>query len=312
MKKRLMITGADALIGSALKNEANNLNFELFPITRKEADLVSQKETEYLFKFVKPNYVINCAAQVGGVGGNLNSQGEYYYNNIMINTNVIHNSYTNKVEKMFIFGSTCAFPSKYETFSETNLHEGEPFGIHFGYAFAKRMTDIQIRAYKSQYGNLNYCSIFPGNVFGAYDNFNLKNSHVVPSLIHKTFLAKNENTSLKIWGNGTSKREFIYSKDLAKIIMNMLTSDIQLPEKILISSDEELTIKDLANKIANVFKFEGNIEWEIDKPNGQYRKRSDTTLLKSIIAKDFKFTDIDIALDETSKWFIDNYNIVRK
>jgi len=169
------------------------------------------------------------------------------------------------------------------------------------------MVDIQIEAYKKQYGR-NYCSAIPANIYGENDNFNLEDGHVVPSLIYKCFLAKENNTSFKVWGDGTPRREFIYSRDIARASIDLLSKEV-LPPRVIISSNEELEIRHLVEKICNIFDYH-NVEWMTDKPNGQLRRPSDKTVFNQTF-ENFEFTPIDQALSQTIKWFKENYPKVR-
>ena len=299
---KLLVTGGTGLVGSAISADIK--------ISSKDVNLKDLHETNAAFKVLNPTHVIHCAGKVGGLGGNLNAKGEYYYDNIMINTNVIEACRICGVEKLICFLSTCVFPDKTTyPLTENMIHLGEPHNSNFGYAYAKRMADIQIRAYKEQYG-LNYISVIPTNIYGPNDNFNIKNRHVLPSLIHKCYLAKKNNTDFEVWGSGTPLREFIYSKDVAKIC-KLLLERYNGEEPIILSSSIEYSIKQIVEIIVKLMDFKGNIKWLSNKPDGQYRKPADNSKLLSIIP-DFKFTPIEVGLKETINWFITNYEQIRK
>ena len=299
---KLLVTGWTGLVGSAISADIK--------ISSKDVNLKDLHETNAAFKVLNPTHVIHCAGKVGGLGGNLNAKGEYYYDNIMINTNVIEACRICGVEKLICFLSTCVFPDKTTyPLTENMIHLGEPHNSNFGYAYAKRMADIQIRAYKEQYG-LNYISVIPTNIYGPNDNFNIKNGHVLPSLIHKCYLAKKNNTDFEVWGSGTPLREFIYSKDVAKIC-KLLLERYNGEEPIILSSSIEYSIKQIVEIIVKLMDFKGNIKWLSNKPDGQYRKPADNSKLLSIIP-DFKFTPIEVGLKETINWFITNYEQIRK
>ena len=299
---KLLVTGGTGLVGSAISADIK--------ISSKDVNLKDLHETNAAFKVLNPTHVIHCAGKVGGLGGNLNAKGEYYYDNIMINTNVIEACRICGVEKLICFLSTCVFPDKTTyPLTENMIHLGEPHNSNFGYAYAKRMADIQIRAYKEQYG-LNYISVIPTNIYGPNDNFNIENGHVLPSLIHKCYLAKKNNTDFEVWGSGTPLREFIYSKDVAKIC-KLLLERYNGEEPIILSSSIEYSIKQIVEIIVKLMDFKGNIKWLSNKPDGQYRKPADNSKLLSIIP-DFKFTPIEVGLKETINWFITNYEQIRK
>jgi GDP-L-fucose synthase len=171
------------------------------------------------------------------------------------------------------------------------------------------MAQVQIDAYNKQYGT-KYFSVIPCNVYGPNDNYNLENGHVIPSLIHKTYLAKKNNTDLVIWGSGNPLREFIYSKDITKICM-ILIEKYNESEPIILSTSQEITIRDVVEMIVEIIGFEGNVIYDTSKPDGQYRKPSDNSKLLSIIG-DFEFTPLRTGLEETIEFFVKNYNILRK
>lgn len=299
---KLLITGGTGLVGSAIDAD--------FKISSKDVDLKDSHETNAAFKVLKPTHVIHCAGRVGGLGGNLNAKGEYYYDNIMINTNVIEACRTSGVKKLICFLSTCVFPDEAEyPLTEEKIHLGEPHSSNFGYAYAKRMADVQIRTYREQYG-LNYMSVIPTNIYGPNDNFNIENGHVLPSLIHKCYLARKNNTDLEVWGSGKPLREFLYSKDVAKICQ-LLLEKYDGNEPIILTSSKEYSIKQIVNLITELMGFKGNVKFLSNKPDGQYRKPADNSKLLSIIP-DFEFTSLEEGLKETIDWFITNYKNIRK
>jgi len=297
----LLVTGGSGLVGSRLNGDIK---------TNSTVDLRDSSLCDELFKKERPDSVIHCAAKVGGLGGNMNMKGEFFYDNIMINTNVIESCRKYNVKKLVCFLSTCVFPDNVEyPLTEKKIHLGEPHNSNYPYAYAKRMADIQIRAYREQY-NLNYVSVIPTNIYGPNDNFNLDTGHVIPSLIHKCYLAKKNNTPFKIWGSGKPLREFIYSKDVAKLTQWIL-ENYEEEEPIILSTSQEVSIKDVVNLIVKHMSFDGDVIWESDKPDGQYRKPSDNNKLLSYLP-DFKFTSLDEGLRETILWFNKNYKTCRK
>lgn len=309
---RLMVTGQSGLVGSQIKGD-------LIGLSSKVCDLRDKKSTEHIFDFytnpeIQKDYVvdkvIHCAAKVGGLGSNMNFKGEFFYDNIMINTNVIESSRKFGIKNLVCFLSTCIFPDNIEyPLSEKKIHLGPPHDSNFPYAYAKRMADIQIRAYREQYG-LNYVSVIPTNIFGPNDNFNLENGHVIPTLIHKFYLAKKNNKNVEIWGTGKPLREFIYSKDVADLTLWAM-DNYDESEPIIFSNSEEISIKDLVILIADLMKFDNNIVWDNSKPDGQLRKPTDNQKLKNYLP-DYSFTSLEDGLKETIDWFITNYNSIRK
>ena len=298
---KILITGSNGLVGSSINGDVK---------IGREYDLRNYNETERMFQEHKPTHVIHCAGKVGGLGGNMKRKGEFFYDNIMINTNVIESARKNGVEKLVCFLSTCIFPANVEyPLTEEKIHLGKPHFTNDAYAYAKRMADVQIRAYKEQYG-LNYTSVIPTNIYGINDNFNLEDGHVIPMLIHKCYLAKLNNTDLVIWGSGEPLREFIYNKDVAKLTEWVL-KEYNESEPIILSNSIEISIKDIVIMIAKEMEFSGNIIFDTTKPDGQFRKPSDNSKLKKYLP-DFEFTSIEVVLKETIKWFIENYETIRK
>ena len=304
MKNNLstLVTGGSGLVGSSLSEDMHKVNSDF--------DLRDKSVTDKLISNLSPTNVIHCAAKVGGLGGNMNMKGEFFYDNIMINTNVIESCRKYGVKKLICFLSTCVFPDNVEyPLTEKKIHLGEPHNSNYPYAYAKRMAEVQIRAYREQYG-LNYVTVIPTNIYGPNDNFNLDNGHVVPSLIHKCFIAKKNNTPFRIWGSGKPLREFIYSKDVAKLTEWVL-ENYNEEEPLILSTSDEVSIKDVVNLIVKHMSFDGEVIWESDKPDGQFRKPSDNSKLLSHLPE-FKFTSLDDGLKETIEWFIKNYENCRK
>ena len=199
MVNNILITGGHGLVGSEFIGE------QYFKPTSKDYDLRKREDTNRLM-IKQFDSVIHCAGKVGGVGGNMNHKGEFFYDNIMMNTNVIEGARLSKVKNLVAFLSTCVFPDQVEyPLTEKKIHLGPPHFSNDAYAYAKRMTDIQIRSYKEQYG-LNYKSVIPCNIYGPNDNYDIVNGHVLPSLIHKCYLARENKTPLTIWGSGKPLR----------------------------------------------------------------------------------------------------------
>jgi len=298
---KTVITGGYGMVGSAMESQIK--------LSRDICDLTNAKQTEALFKTIKPEGVIHCAGKVGGIGGNSNFKGEYFYDNLMINTNVIEASRKAGVKRLVAFLSTCVFPDNVSyPLTVDQVHQGEPHSSNYPYAYAKRMADVQIRAYREQYG-LNYTSIIPSNIYGPNDNFNLDHGHVMPMLIHKLYLAKKNKTDFTVWGSGKPLREFVYSKDIAKI-SEWALQNYEGTDPLIISGDEEVSIKDLVELLVDEFKFKGKVVFDETKPDGQFRKPSDNTTIKELLP-DFKYTSFEDGIKETVNWFNENYENAR-
>ena len=304
MENKILVTGGYGLVGS----EFNKDNF--IPLSSSEADLRIKSEVDKVLETITFDGIIHCAAKVGGVGGNMNYKGEFFYDNIMMNTNVIESARQHDIKNLVCFLSTCVFPDSVEyPLTEKKIHLGPPHFSNDAYAYAKRMADVQIRAYKEQYG-LNYKSVIPTNIYGPNDNYDIVNGHVIPSLIHKCFLARENKTDFTIWGTGTPLREFIFSRDVAKLTEWVL-DNYEENEPIILSTSEEISIKEVVGIITELMNFKGDIIFDSSKPDGQFRKPSDNTKIKNYLP-DFKFTPLYDGLKETIEYFENNYNIIRK
>ena len=303
MENKILVTGGHGLVGSEFISE------QYFKPTSKDYDLRKREDTNRLM-IKQFDSVIHCAAKVGGVGGNINYKGEFFYDNIMMNTNVIEGARLSKVKNLVAFLSTCVFPDQVEyPLTEKKIHLGPPHFSNDAYAYAKRMTDIQIRSYKEQYG-LNYKSVIPCNIYGPNDNYDIVNGHVLPSLIHKCYLARENKTPLTIWGSGKPLREFIFSKDVAKLTEWVLYNYNE-NEPIILSTSEEISIMDIVDIIVELMNFKGHVIFDSSKPDGQFRKPSDNSKIKNYLP-DFKFTPLYDGLKETIEYFEKNYTIIRK
>jgi GDP-L-fucose synthase len=304
MINKILVTGGNGLVGSQFIGD------DYIKFGSKDYNLIDPVFTNLMLRIIKPKSVIHCAAKVGGVGGNMNYKGEFFYQNIMMNTNVIEECRKNNVEDLVVFLSTCVFPNDVEyPLTEKKIHLGPPHFSNDAYAYAKRMADIQIRSYREQYG-LNYKSVIPTNIYGINDNFDIENGHVVPSLIHRCYIARETSTPLTIWGSGKPLREFIYNKDVVKLTEWVL-ENYNEDEPVILSTSEEISIKEVVDIIVELMNFKGKVKWDTDKPDGQFRKPSDNSKIKNYLPN-FKFTPFYNGLKETINWFESNYENIRK
>lgn len=303
MENKILITGGNGLVGSEFIGD------QYFKPSSKDYDLIDRDQT-YRLMLKGFDSIIHCAAKVGGLGSNMNFKGDFFYQNITMNTNIIEGARLSKVKNLVAFLSTCVFPDNVEyPLTENKIHLGPPHFSNDAYAYAKRMVDVQIKAYKEQYG-LNYKSVIPSNIYGPNDNYDLVNGHVIPSLIHKCYLARENKTDFMIWGSGKPLREFIYSKDVAKLTEWVLYN-YQENEPIILSTSEEISIRDVVGMIVEIMNFKGNVVFDSSKPDGQFRKPSDNSKIKNYLPK-FQFTPIYEGLKETIEYFEKNYNVIRK
>ncbi len=304
--KKTLVTGAGGLVGYAIRqlNPENTVY-----ITRKNADLTDFALTKKIFEEIKPNRVIHLAAEVAGIGGNIIHSGEFFRNNIMINVNVLEAARLAGVDKLISFMSTCVFPDPCTyPLNEKDIHFGPPHSSNAGYAYAKRMLEVQSNAYRKEWG-CNFIVAIPTNIYGENDFWNLKDGHVIPSLIHKCYLAKKNNEDLQVWGSGKPLREFIYSQDIAKLILWAM-KEYNEDTPIIFSNGKEKSIKKLVELVVKQMNFRGKVIFDTTKPEGQYRKPSDTRKLKKYLPN-FKFTPLKEGIKNTVEWFIEHYPNIR-
>jgi GDP-L-fucose synthase len=303
---RTLVTGGNGLLGYAIRHLGlPNAHF----LARDQVDLTEFNLTKQAFKIISPDRVIHLAAQVGGLGGNLIHSGEYFRNNILINTNVLESARMTGVTKLISFMSTCVFPDQCEyPLNERDLHKGPPHPSNFGYAYAKRMLEVQSSAYRREW-NCNYIVAIPTNIYGPNDNFSLTEGHVVPALIHRIFLAMQQGIDLTVWGSGKPLREFVYSDDIARLSLWAL-DNYSDASPIIFSSGIEVSISELVEVVARSVGFKGSIIYDSSKPDGQFRKPSDTEKLRAL-HPDFQWTSLEDGIQKTVEWFLKNHPKVR-
>lgn len=300
MAKRL-VTGGTGMVGTAIQADLK--------IGRKDCDLTDWQAVHAFFEQHQPEEVIHCAAKVGGIWGNMQYKGDFFRDNILMNTHVIEAARLHGVKRLVAFLSTCVFPDDVTyPLSEEQIHLGPPHTSNDAYAYAKRMTDVQIRAYRQQYG-LQYVSVIPTNIYGPNDLFDLENGHVVPALIHRCYLAREQGKDLEIWGSGTPLREFIYAEDVAQL-SEWALEHYHEDEPIIFSTSTETSIKELVEMVVELLHFKGKLIWRTDKPDGQFRKPSDNSKLKKYLP-DFQYTPLYEGLKKTVAWFEEHYPLIR-
>ena len=316
-KNTILVTGGNGMVGNAIKKIAHlYIEYNFIFVSSKEFDLSCMKDTIKMFETYTPDYVIHLAANVGGLFKNLSDNVGMLEKNLQINFNVVKCSHDFKIKKFIGCLSTCIFPNNVTyPITENMLHDGSPHDSNYGYAYAKRMLEIQCRTYREQYGDKMIC-IIPTNIYGEHDNFNLKDAHVIPALIHKCYIASLTSTKFVINGNGDPLRQFIYSEDLAKLILIILEKYNENDNIILSSSEsDEVSIKKIANIISESMKCD-NLVFDNDiNKNGQYKKTVSNEKLLNFLKNnniEFEFSDLDKSLKNTINWFITNYDKIRK
>jgi GDP-L-fucose synthase len=300
---KTLLTGANGLVGSSLPTQLNLSS-------KNDLDLRDRNRVFDYFSEHKPDAVIHTAAKVGGLGANMNFMSDFYSDNILINTNVLDAAQRNGVEQVVSFLSTCIFPDDMQyPLTEDMLHEGPPHASNFGYAYAKRMLEVQSKAISVQHG-LGYSCVIPTNIYGPNDNFSLESGHVIPSLIHKCYLAEKYGTDFVVWGSGKPLREFIFSYDVGELV-EMLMDRYRTSYTVILSPSEEVSIGHVAHIIAEAMGFKGKIVYDTTKSDGQFRKPTCNKKLQSLIP-DYEFTPLEEGIQFTVDWFKENYQTCRK
>tara|TARA_B100000768_G_scaffold182065_1_gene209274 strand:- start:38682 stop:39623 length:942 start_codon:yes stop_codon:yes gene_type:complete len=270
---KIYISGHNGMVGSAIHRGLLKKGYtNIVTRSSKELDLRNQNEVNNFFKSEKPDFVFLAAAKVGGILANSTYRAEFLYDNLMIQTNVIHASYTNKVSKLLFLGSSCIYPKMAkQPLTEEALLTGELEPTNEPYAIAKIAGIKMCEAYRDQYG-VNFISAMPTNLYGPNDNYDLKTSHVLPALLRKFHEAKvSGDSEVKCWGTGSPMREFLHVDDLAAGCLHlMLTYDQR--EFVNIGTGTDVTIKTLAETIASIVGFNGELVWDSTKPDGTPRK----------------------------------------
>lgn len=280
---KIYLAGHRGMVGSAIERNLLSKGFtNIITRTSKELDLRNQAHVNLFFEEQRPNYVIFAAAIVGGIQANNNFRANFIYDNIMMQSNVIHACYLYKVEKMLFLGSSCIYPRLApQPLKEEYLLSGYLEQTNEPYAIAKISGIKMCEAYRDQYG-CNFISAMPTNLYGPNDNYDLETSHVLPALIHKIHLAKESNAnSFTVWGSGKPFREFLYVDDLAEACF-FLMQEYNEKGFVNIGSGEDLSIADLANTVARVLNYKGDIIFDATKPDGTPRKLLDVSKINKL------------------------------
>lgn len=275
--KRVTVTGGAGFLGSFITAKLREWGAkDIFVPTIEEYDLVRPGDIQRMYDDGKPDLVIHLAALAGGIGANRARPAEFFYINLMMGVQLMHEAWQRGVEKFVALGTICAYPKFTPLpFREENLWDGYPEETNAPYGLAKKMMLVQAQAYREQYG-FNAIYLMPVNLYGPRDNFNLETSHVIPALIRKCLEAKQRgDRQVTLWGDGSPTREFLYAEDAAEGIL-MGAEQYNGSEPVNLGSGQEISIKDLAELIARLTGFEGELVWDITQPNGQPRRALDT------------------------------------
>lgn len=302
IESKIFVAGHRGLVGSAIVRVLNERGYSnILTRTRNELNLLNQKDVFDFFDSEKPEYVFDAAAKVGGIYANDTYSGDFIYENIQIQTNLIHSAWKFGVKKFLFLGSVCIYPKFAEVpVREDSLLTGCLEPTNDAYAIAKISGIKMLQAYHKQYG-MKSVSLMPSNLYGPGDNFHPDNSHVIPAMMTK-FQNSNGNI-VHFWGDGTPKREFLYSEDLADACLFAMDR-FENAELINVGSGENVSIRELSNIIASVVKYDGEIKWNTSRPNGTPNRPLDCSKMTKFGWKP-KHT-LSQGLQKTYDWFINN------
>ena len=278
----VVIAGSTGLVGSALTEVFTAAGYEVIGLNRSVVDLLDSEATKRIIQKIKPSLVIDAAAKVGGIGANNTLPVEFLSDNLRIQSNLMEAAHAASVEKFVFLGSSCIYPRDCpQPIKEEYLMTGPLESTNSSYAIAKIAGIELINSYRKEYG-AKWISLMPTNLYGPRDNFDLQASHVLPALIRR-FVEAVENGSAKVvlWGSGSPKREFLHVNDLAQAVLKA-SENYDSPMHLNIGTGDDLTIKDLAGKVARAAGFTGEIEWDKSKPDGTPQKVLDVSKIKAL------------------------------
>ncbi|TKB89827.1 MAG: GDP-L-fucose synthase [Nitrospira sp.] len=311
-EQRVVVTGGAGFLGSFVVDQLRAKGCHQIVVPRsQDYDLVQMEAVQQLYRDAKPDLVIHLAARVGGIGANQANPGRFFYDNLMMGTQLIEVGRQRGLKKFVATGTICAYPKFAPIpFKEDDIWNGYPEETNAPYGLAKKMMLVQSQAYRAQYG-LNSIVLFPVNLYGPRDNFDLETSHVIPALIRKCVAAKDAGqTSMTLWGDGSPSREFLYVEDAAEgILLAAEHYDGNLP--VNLGTGEEISIRDLAGLIATDVGFTGTIQWDTSKPNGQPRRCLDVSRAKQLFGFQAHHS-LREGLNKTVRWFQGNCHAIRE
>lgn len=270
--KKIFLAGHNGMVGRAVKNSLKNENCEIITASRTELDLTDQAAVNAFLKDKKPDAIIMAAAKVGGIGANMNAPAAFIYDNLVMATNIIHGAHLADIQRILYLGSSCIYPpDAAQPYTPAQLMDGPPEPTNAPYALAKLAGIALCKTYSQQYGR-DYIAAIPCNLYGPNDHYDEEESHVIPALIMKIHAAKQkEKTQVVLWGDGTPLREFLYVDDLASALKTLLING-RADAPVNIGSGQEITIFDLARRIAHIIGYDGQIIFDPSRPNGAKRK----------------------------------------
>jgi GDP-L-fucose synthase len=319
----VLVTGGSGLVGKSIQSLVKNSELDKLDdyvfLSSLDCDLRNSSAVENIFEKYKPDVVIHLASLVAGLYGNMDNNYQFLIDNIKINTNILECCNIFNVKRLLNVLSTCVFPEQNEfnnliyPLTSNQILNGRPHPSNSGYAHSKRILHIGSKLLTNT-SDIEIVNLIPTNLYGKHDNYNLYKSHVIPGLIHKIYLAKQNNTNLIIKGTGSAKRQFVYVDDFASIILHFISSTLDKHFNAMVVSppkEEELSIKDLVEHLVRIFEFKGKVIYDSDYPDGQDVKTADSGELLVYIPE-FQFKTLDEGLHKTINHFIQHYDTVRK
>ncbi len=300
---KILVTGATGFVGSNLTPLLQKTGAKILTPTRRDYNLLEQAQVRRMFQELQPDVVFHLAGLIGGIGANKAKPADFCYENLLMGTMLLHESYSAGVKKYITLMGGCSYPAHAPSpIKETELFNGMPQPESAPYSLAKAMSAIQAEAYRRQ-NNFNAIVLVPGNLYGPFDNFDLNNSHVIPALIRKFLEAKNSGKpEVMAWGSGRPTRDFVYVTDACEIILQAAES-YNGSDIINISSGTAVTIKELTETVAELTGYPGKVVWDTSKPDGQMYKGFDVTRMKTLLGAECR-TSLRAGLEKTINWYL--------
>jgi GDP-L-fucose synthase len=298
---RVLVTGGGGFLGSHLVERLERDGHDVFVARRRDYDLTRFDDAERMFRDARPELVFHLAAEVGGIGANQANPGRYWYANLMMGAHVLELTREHSVPKLVVAGTVCAYPKFTPVpFREEELWSGYPEETNAPYGVAKKSVLVGAQAYREQYG-VNAIFLLPANLYGPRDNFDLESSHVIPALIRKMLDARDE---VVLWGDGSPSREFLFVDDCAEGLL-LAAERYSGPDPVNLGTGVETTIREVAETIADLTGFAGEIVWDTTKPNGQPRRSLDASRAEQLFGFRARIP-LRSGLERTIAWYRDH------